>query len=105
MDVLDDVAPYVLLVIAAIYKWVRLNRAQRSEFIGIAGYLAIIAVIGFSIWQLALFGLSPEPITRLAVLGALLHFFNLVTYSAFLGALADAYKQRKRKETSKAEPA
>lgn len=38
MDVFNDVAPLVLVVIAAIYKWVRLNRDQRSEFIGIAGY-------------------------------------------------------------------
>lgn len=62
-------------------------------------------MIGFSIWQLALFGLSPEPITRMSVLGALLHFFNLVTYFAFLLAFTEAYKQRKRKKTGEAEPA
>lgn len=105
MEVVKEVAPYVLMAIAAIYKWVRLNHDQRLEFIGIAGFIAIIAVIGFSLWQLALFGLSSEPLTRLAVLGALLHFFNLIAYSAALLTFGEASKRRKRNEDSETQPA
>ncbi|TLX65083.1 hypothetical protein DN820_01860 [Stutzerimonas nosocomialis] len=105
MDVIKDVAPYVLMAIAAIYKWVLLNQDQRTEFIGIAGFIAIIAVIGFSLWQLALFGLSPEPITRLAVLGALLHFFNLIAYFVALLTFSEASRRRKRNKDAEAEPA
>lgn len=105
MEVIKEVAPYVLMVIAAIYKWVRLNHDQRTEFIGIAGFIVIIAVILFSLWQLALFGLSREPITRLSVLGALLHFFNLIAYSAAFLTFGEASKRRKREKDAEAETA
>ncbi len=95
MDLLDQVFAVICFVGAGIYKWVQLSHPQRAEYKSLASKVAksgaVILILIVSAHQIFQFGVSAEPLTRLAVLWVLINAFNLVSYALIGSAMYAAW--------------
>lgn len=107
MDLLAQGFGVIALIGAALYKWVQLTHTQRGEFTSIAFRIAVIICVGVilasSASQVWAFGESSEPLTRKAILGLLLHTFNLVSYFLIACGIAGFWLKKEPLEKIPAE--
>jgi hypothetical protein len=86
MEALTAVCAVLAVLVPALFQWVKASPDNRDELkklsIRITAWLMILGIIGNSFREIALFGMSDAPMTRLNVLWLLLNCFNLICYTA-----------------------